>query len=135
MSQENVDIVRNGWQAVGRGDIEAFLALCDPAVVWDQTHYVSGEFDAVYHGRDGIKRFLEEWREFFEGYYVHAEEYIDAGEAVLTRVRQGGRGKHSGATVQSAPYWVVSRVRGALVVRIEFYRDEREALEAVGLEE
>src|SRR5437879_3277439 len=104
MSQENVDIVRNGWQAVERGDIEAFLALCDPAVVWDQTHYVSGEFDAVYDGRDGIKRFLEEWREFFEGYYVHAEEYIDAGEAVLTRGRQGGRGKHSGATVQSAPY-------------------------------
>jgi len=130
-----MDIVRNGWQALERGDIEAFLALCDPAVVWDQTHYVSGEFDAVYHGRDGIKRFLEEWREFFEGYYVHAEEYIDAGEAVLTRRRQGGRGKHSGATVQSAPYCVISRVRNALVVRIEFYRDKNQALEAVGLAE
>ena len=130
-----MDIVRNGWQALERGDIEAFLALCDPAVVWDQTHYVSGEFDAVYHGRDGIKRFLQEWREFFDGYYVHAEEYIDAGEAVLTRRRQGGRGKHSGATVQSAPYWVISRVRNALVVRMEFYRDKNQALEAVGLAE
>src|SRR6478672_4055757 len=130
-----MDIVRNGWQALERGDIEAFLALCDPAVVWDQTHYVSGEFDAVYHGRDGITRFLEQWREFFEGYYVHAEEFIDAGEAVLVRRRQGGRGKHSGATVQSPPYWVISRLRHALVVRIELYRDEREAREAVGLKE
>jgi ketosteroid isomerase-like protein len=133
ISKQNVEIVRNARQAYERGDIEAFLALCDPAVVWDQTHYVSGEFDAVYNGREAIARFLGEWREFFESYYSQAEEYIDAGEAVLARVRQGGRGKHSGATVQSAPYWVISRVRGALVVRIEFYRDEGEALKAAGL--
>ena len=130
-----MEIVRKVWQGYERGDIEEFLALCDPAVVWDQRHYVSDEFDPVYYGRDGIKGFLEEWYEFFESYYAHGEEFIDAGEAVLMRVRQGGRGKHSGATVQSAPYWVVSRVRDALVVRIEFYRDEREALEAVGLAE
>src|SRR5205085_6511327 len=133
MSQANVEIVRKGWRAFERGDIEGFLALCDRGVVWDQAHYVSGEFDPVYQGHDGVARFLKEWQEFFEGYYAHTEEYIDAGEAVLTRVRQGGRGKHSGARVQSAPYWVICRVRDALVVRIEFYRDEREALEAVGL--
>ena len=134
MSQENVEIVRKVWQAYERGDIEEFLALCDPAVVWDQAHYVSGEFDPVYQGHDRIARFLEEWQEFFEGYYAQTEEYMDAGEAVLTRVRQGGRGKHSGATVESPPYWRISRVRNALVVRIEFYREKNEALKAVGLE-
>ena len=135
MSQENVEIVRKAWQAFERGDIEGFFSLNDPAVVWDHRHYVSGECDPVYYGRDGIERFLGEWREFFEGYYAHGEEFIDAGEPVLVRVRQGGRGKHSGATVESRPYWVISRVRNALVVRIEFYREKNEALEAVGLEE
>jgi ketosteroid isomerase-like protein len=134
MSQENVEVVREGWQAFERGDVKGFLEVCDPAVVWDQTHYVSGEFDTVLQGHDSITRFLEEWREFFDSYYAHTEEYIDAGEAVLSRVRQGGRGKHSGATVQSPPYWVISRVRDALVVRIEFYRDEGEALAALDLE-
>jgi ketosteroid isomerase-like protein len=133
MSQENLELVRNGWQAFERGDMEAFLALCDPDIAWDQTHYVSGEFAAVYHGHDGIKRFLGEWLEPFEDFYVHAEEFIDAGEAVLVRVRQGGRGKHSGATVESPPYWLISRLRDALVVRIEFYREKNEALEAVRL--
>jgi ketosteroid isomerase-like protein len=130
-----VELVRKGWQAFERSDMEAFLALCDPAVIWDQTHYVSGEFAAVYHGYDGIKRFLGEWLEPFESYYAHAEEFIDAGEAVLVRVRQGGRGKHSGASVESPPYWVLSRLRNALVVRIEFYREKNDALEAVGLAE
>jgi ketosteroid isomerase-like protein len=128
-----VELVRNGWQAFERGDMEAFLALCDPAVAWDQTHYASGEFDAIYHGHDGIKRFLGEWREPFESYYVHAEEFIDAGEAVLVRARQGGRGKHSGATVEAPPYWVINRLRDTLVVRIEFYRNTGEALKAAGL--
>jgi ketosteroid isomerase-like protein len=104
-------------------------------MIWDQTHYVSGEFAAIYHGHDGIKRFLGEWSEPFESFYAHAEEFIDAGDAVLVRVRQGGRGKHSGAPVESPPYCVISRVRDALVVRIEFYREKSEALEAVGLEE
>jgi ketosteroid isomerase-like protein len=135
MSQENVELVRKGWQAFERGDIDGFLSLNDPAVVWDHRHYASGEFDPVYYGRDGIERFLGEWREFFEGFYAHAEEFIDAGEAVLVRVRQGGRGKTSGATVESPPYWVISRVRDGLVVRIEFYRHEAEALKAVGLAE
>ena len=54
MSQKNVEIVRKVWQAYERGDIEEFLALCDPAVVWDKRHYVSGEFDPVYYGREGI---------------------------------------------------------------------------------
>ena len=135
MSQENVERARKGWQAFERGDIEGFLALCDPAVVWDHRNYVSGEFDPVYYGHDGIERFLGEWREFFESYYVHAEEFIDAGDAVLVRVQQGGRGKHSGVTVESPPYWVITRERDALVVRIEFYRHKAEALKAVGLEE
>lgn len=135
MSQVSVELVRKGWHAFERGDMEAFLATCDPAIAWDQTHYVSGEFAAVYHGHDGIRQFLGEWLAPFDGYYARAEEFIDAGEAVLVRVRQGGRGKHSGATVEAPPYWVVSRLRDALVVRIEFYRDKREALEAAGLEQ
>src|SRR5271154_864475 len=122
MSEKNVEIVRKGRRAYECGDLDGFLALCDPALVWDHSRYVSGEFDPVYYGHRDIQRFLEEWHEFFEDYYSHAEEFIDAGEAVLVRVRQGGRGKQSGATVETPPYWVVSRVRDGLVVRIEFYR-------------
>jgi ketosteroid isomerase-like protein len=90
VSDENVEIVRRARKAYERGNIGGFLALCDPAVVWDHSHYVSGEFDPVYYGHHGVERFLREWREFFENYYARAEEFIDAGETVLVSVRQGG---------------------------------------------
>jgi hypothetical protein len=51
----------------------------------------------------------------------------------VVRIRQGGRGKQSGVEVEMPPYWQVYRLRDDRAVRIEVYRDQAEALEAVGL--
>jgi ketosteroid isomerase-like protein len=134
VSQENVKIVRAAWEAWERGDMEAIFALYDPAIVWDQTHYGPAELSVVYHGHDGIKKFFRAWLAPFESYHAHAEEFIDAGEAVVVRIRQGGRGKQSGAEVQMPPYSQVYRLRDGLAVRIEVYSDGADALKAVGLE-
>ena len=133
MSQENVELVRAAWEAWERRDMEAIFAFYDPEIVWDQTHY--GEPSGVYHGHDGIRQFLREWFASFQSYYVHAEEFTDAGEAVVVRCRQGGRGKQSGVEVRMPPYWQVYRLRDGRAVRIEVYNDQGEALKAVGLEE
>ncbi|MEA2140153.1 MAG: uncharacterized protein QOC91_252 [Solirubrobacteraceae bacterium] len=135
MSQENLEIVRAAWEAWERGDMEAIFALYDPAIVWDQTHYGAGELSGVYHGHDGIKQFFRAWLAPFESYYAHAQEFVDAGEAVLVQIRQGGRGKQSGADVQMPPYLQVYRLRDGLAVRIEVYSERAAALKAVGLEE
>jgi hypothetical protein len=36
MSQENVDAVRQGYDAFNRGDIEGVLEMLDPQICWDQ---------------------------------------------------------------------------------------------------
>jgi len=112
----------------------ALFAHYDPEIVWDQTHYGGAELAAVYHGHDGIRRFFGEWLAPFESYYAHAEEIVDAGDAVLVRCRQGGRGKHSGIDVEMPAYWQVYRLRDGRIVRIEVYVKDADALKAVGLE-
>ena len=131
MPQENVEIVRAAWEAWERGDMEAIFAFYDPEIVWDQTHF--GEPSGLFHGHDGIRRFFREWLAPFENYYAHAEDFIDAGEAVVVRCRQGGRGKQSGMEVKMPPYWQVYRLRDGRAVRIEVYTSQSEALKAVGL--
>jgi ketosteroid isomerase-like protein len=133
MSRENVELVRKAWKAWERRDMEALFAFYDPSIVWDQTHYGPVEPSGVFHGHDGIRRFFREWFSPFESYHAHPEEFIDAGDAVVVRVRQGGRGKQSGVEVDMAPYWQVYRLRNGLAVRIEVYIDQAQALEAVGL--
>jgi ketosteroid isomerase-like protein len=133
VSRENVELVRRSWEAWERGDMEAIFAFYDPDIVWDQFPFWEGELASLYRGHDGIRQLFREWLEAFEGFYAHAEDFIDAGDAVVVRCRQGGRGKQSGAEVRMPPFWLVYRLRDGRAVRIEAYADQGEALEAVGL--
>lgn len=134
MSQENVELVRDSWAAWKRRDMEAVFRLYDPEVEWDMTH--SGVPDmSVYRGHQGVRAFFREWFEPFREYYAEAEEFLDAGESVVVRVRQGGRGHASGVDAEMSAYWQVYRMRGDKAVRVEIYRSRSEALEAAGLTE
>ena len=112
------------------------LAFYDPDIVWDFSRAAGNVvLSDVCHGHDGVRRFFREWRDSFDSYYAHAEEFIDdaGGDGVLVCARQGGRGKGSGIEIQMPRYWQVYRARGGRAARVEVYSDEAEALEAVGL--
>jgi ketosteroid isomerase-like protein len=134
MPQDNVEIVRASWEAWSRGDTEALFEFYDPEVEWDMTHSYVPDM-GVFHGHDGIREFFREWRQFFAEYYAEPEQFIGADENVMVRVRQGGRGRVSSVDVEMPVYWQVYRLREGRALRVEIYRDEAEALEAVGLSE
>jgi hypothetical protein len=58
----------------------------------------------VFHGHEGIRAFFREWRHFFAEYWAEPEEFVDAGESVIVRVRQGGRGRASTVGVEMPAY-------------------------------
>ena len=111
-----MEVVRAVWGAWERRDMTALFALYDPEIVWDQTHQETGELTGEYRGHDGVRRFLRAWWEPFESYWAHAEQFIDAGEAVVVRCRQGGRGTQSGVEVEMPLYWQVYRVEDGVGV-------------------
>jgi ketosteroid isomerase-like protein len=61
-------------------------------------------------------------------------EAVEAGDSVVARVHQWGRGKGSGATVDDS-HWQVWTVRDGKVVRVIIRADREAALEAAGLRE
>jgi hypothetical protein len=65
---------------------------------------------------------------------VLADEFIDAGAAVLLVAHVEWRGKESGAE-GTMPLLVAAWLRAGEVFRIETFTDRSEALEAVGLSE
>ena len=135
MSQENVEIVRRGWEAWVRGDLDALLELCDPAVGWDTTHMEGWPEDAVYFGRDGVRRFLEEWLGSWEWFESGAEKILEAGgDRVVVICWQQGFGPGSEVPVHMDWAQICTLQRG-LVCRVEAYSDRAQALEAAGLRE
>ena len=99
MSQKNVEIVRDLWDAYSRGDIDRVIALSDPYVV-----LVTLEEGPLY-GPDAVRanyaRWMEAWRTQPE---TTVEEVIDSGDHVIVIACFQGRGReaasesHSGCT-------------------------------------
>ena len=134
MSDDSVEVVRKAWEAWERGDMQAVFDFYDPAIEWDMSESEVPDM-GVYRGHEGVRKFFREWMAPFHDYYAHAEDFTLGSEGVLVRMRQGGRGKESGVDVEMPPLWQLYRLRAGRAVRVEIYRDEHRALEAVGLSE
>jgi ketosteroid isomerase-like protein len=136
MSRENVEIVRRGYGLFAAGNLEGIAALfsADAELAGAGGLGVMGTAAGTVYGPEGFVTATEDAQEAFEEYHVEPEEFIDAGEAVVVPVRISGRGRASGAQLEThlAHLWVF---RDGKIVRGEVYRTSAEALEAVGLSE
>ena len=132
MSQENVEIFRRAQEAYNEGDWDAALATMDPNVVFDSTR--AGPDGEIYRGHEGAKRFWLMLRDVFGSLRNEPEEIIDNGDRLFTRIRQRSTGRASGAVTEDVIYQIITIDKGR-AIRLEFFRDRAEALEAAGLSE
>jgi SnoaL-like polyketide cyclase. len=91
--------------------------------------------DRSYRGPEGVRTFLETWREVFPDFGVVIEVMIDFGEHVLVMARVGGQGRDSGAEVRSPSFPHVWTFREGKVIRLEMFPRKAVALQALGLSE
>ena len=127
MSRENVEKIRQALPDSGPADLEALFAILDDDVEWD---YV-GAFPEVvtYHGPAEVREFVHQWAGAFDDFDVAAEDAVDAGDSVVFCLHQRGRGKETGAPVESRT-WQVMTFRGGKVIHCRGYATRDEAIEA-----
>ena len=126
MSEENVEIVRRGFEAYARGDLSAAVSSHDPAVVFNPAE------EPPIHGREAVRAYIERWEEPWEDYEAEVEELIDAGDCVVVTLHVRARGRGSGAEVDARSYQVHTLREGRLV-RMDEFLEREEALRAAGL--
>jgi ketosteroid isomerase-like protein len=130
MSQENVEVVRRWWEAWDADDLGRGLALMDDGLV---TRRVAPMPDpGTWHGTEGLLDVAAEWVDTFDEFAMSGEDFLDAGEHVVVRVEQEGRGSDSRVPVK-ATFWFVYGVRNGKVRSLDMYATRAQALEAVGL--
>lgn len=133
MSQENVELVRDGYErfaASGR-----FVAeITSPDFVWDMSNFHGWPEQQTYEGADEARAFLSDWATAWDDWEAEVDALHDAGEKVVAILRQRGRAKASGVPVEMtlAQVWTI---RDGKQVRSDMYSDPAEALKAAGLEE
>jgi len=128
VSQQNVQIVRSGYEAFNREDIPAVLALYDEGIEW--TEGGGGRAPAgTFRGPQAVaKEVFGMVPANFSEFRADPEQFIDAGEQVVVIGRFRGKAK-SGATLD-APFVHVQRMRNGKVTRFENYVDSTAWAEA-----
>ena len=128
MSQENVEIVREAWDAYSRGDYDRVEEFHDPHIV-----VVTLE-DGVVYGNTDVLANYERWNEAWMGAETTLDEVIGHGDRVFLAARFQARGRASGVEVDTRLFEVYT-LRDGKVRRIDEYEHRAEALEPAGLSE
>jgi ketosteroid isomerase-like protein len=131
MSQGNATVVLAVVEAQRRRDWQAFRRLYDPNIEWEDVSGLWGDW-GVRRGFEEVRDAWATWFEAFEQVDFEIEDLVEAGDNVLAFIRASGRGRESGLVIEQRipSVWTV---HDGEVVRVRGYRDDADALEAVGL--
>jgi uncharacterized protein len=133
MSQENVELVRNGYEAFARGDMDGLVnQFWAPEIEWRTVRGVP--FEGTYRGAGEVFDALRDWTGTFDEFTTVVEEMIDAGDRVIACHRMQGKGKESGAAVDFKLVQIIT-IQDGKQVAIEDFSTRQAALEALGLAE
>ena len=128
MSQENVEIVRNGVEAWMSGDEAAAFGFWDEKIEWIAPPEDPDQ--PVVVGNVAAAEALARWMSTWDEYRYELEGLIDAGDDVIQAGRQVMAAR--GAEVSSDIFFVWT-IRDGRAVRLRMFYQRDQALKAVGL--
>ena len=134
MSQENVEVVQQIYEAQQRGDQGGVTQLVSPDV---ELHGTSGGLSegSVARGIQAVRETFETWdTEAWDETRLNPQRFIDAGDQVVVLQQEHRRGRSSGVEVESKTA-VLFELRDGLVIRMQGFMDQADALRAAGLAE
>jgi ketosteroid isomerase-like protein len=133
VSQENVEIVRRGYEALNSRDFSRMPEFLDPDVEIDVSRNVINP--STSEGHEGFERTVRATDDVWDDFHTEPQEFIDAGDRVVVAVKLSGKGRGSGVVTEMQVFNVVT-LRGGKVIRIVGGIPTRaEAFELAGLSE
>jgi ketosteroid isomerase-like protein len=132
VSERNIEIIRKGFNALNRGDIDALLELCHPDIELLPS-IVGGVEGTSYRGRDGYRRWFEEQAETYDHVSFEPQDIRAVGDQVVALYITRVRGAQSGVELRSDRAAVFT-IREGCVLRQVGYQRQADALRAVGLD-
>jgi ketosteroid isomerase-like protein len=133
MSQQNVEALRDVFDAFNSGDLDRIVAFTHPDFEGVVPPELSAEPD-IYRGHDGIRRYFQSFEEAMAEIRFHEDRLWDVGESVVVDARLTARGRQTAIPVEQQ-FALIWTFRDGKAVRVQAYASLSAALESVGLTE
>ena len=100
MSEDNVNILRQGYDAFNRADIDTVMGLMDPEIEWQEPDVEGLPQRGTHHGPQDVANnvfgpIVGNW----DNFQAVPDEFLDAGERVVVLGHFEGTGKATGRTL------------------------------------
>jgi len=131
VSQQNVSVVEDMYNAFARGDIPAVLGALDPQVEWWEAENFIYDDGNPYIGPDAVlkgvfMRIGSEW----EGFVVSPKELLDAGDTIIGYGYYSGTYPKTGKQVR-AQFAHVFTFSNGKIMKFQQYTDTAQFKQAI----
>jgi len=128
MSQENVEGAREAFEYFIRTGEPQWDSIDPDVEVYDHDIPDAG----TYRGHQGYANWLADWGQAWSDFNVEPMRWIDAGDKVVIVFQLTAKGRGSGVEVKRRDAMILT-IRDGKSVRLDYYNDESQALQAAGL--
>jgi ketosteroid isomerase-like protein len=125
----NTDLLRAGYDAWNRADLDAWLELLDPDIVI-RTSGAFPDFAPEYRGHARARKFWRQMLEPWEDFKIEIERIEEEGDIVAAGIRFVARGRDSGVDVELR-FGSGIRVRDGVAVELVNRRSFEQVREAL----
>jgi ketosteroid isomerase-like protein len=128
-TEENKRVVQTLFEAFGRGDIDAILALVSDDVVWSLPGPPAVPYYGERRGPEGVKDFLVQIGTAVEFESFEPGALVAEGERVVALGRERGRVRSTGKTFDNE-WALVFNLSGGKITRFQSYENTGAVAEA-----
>ena len=132
MSQENVEIVREAFDAFNHRDADRFASLAEADTEFRPLRAIVEGVSSTYRRPDGFRQFLRDSDDAWQEIQITELEFRDLGASVLALGRF--KALSSGVELNLPGAWIAEFDNGRLV-SVETFTDQTVALKAAALRE
>jgi ketosteroid isomerase-like protein len=132
VAEDNVELVRQGFEVLGEQGVEGLLPFIHPEFEVTTPPELAAEPD-TYKGPEGIRRYFDSFYEAMDEVAFEAQDFIPVEDRVVVPMTLRARGRTTGITVEQdiVQIW---ELRGAKAIRVEVFATLDEAMAAASEE-
>ncbi|HSE71091.1 MAG TPA: nuclear transport factor 2 family protein [Nocardioidaceae bacterium] len=123
MTTQTTDLVRDGYEALSRGDVQPILGMLDDQIEWNEAEHVTYWPGGAFTGPDAVlEGVFARIADDFDGFRVDVERISELGSTILVEARYRGTVRSTGRQLdaQVAHVW---EFRDGKAVRWQQYTD------------
>jgi uncharacterized protein len=131
MEMSNTDVLKQGYEAFGRGDLEGATQNFADAIRWENPEAPQLPNSGVIEGKDAVKQVFAELGDYWESFSIVPDEFIESGQTVVVLSHSEATAKDTGKEVK-LPWVHVWRFSDGKVAEVQALTDTALAADALG---